>query len=294
MKILGKIVGLLIVVLVVLVLARNVVVKAAVENGVKIVTGMPLSMGKLDLNFQKSFIDIENLAVKNPSGFHDTSLVEIPKIFVAYGLRDILGGKVHLRELEFNMKQFTVVKNEKGELNLDRLKALQGTQKTPAQTTKPETKAPAKAMPIQIDTMRLKIGKVVYADYSGKNPSTKEFLINLDESFQNITDLNSVVRLIVLKAMMSSGIANLVNFDIGGLQGSLTGAFNSSTEFATQTAMKGLDALKTAAANPNAIADQAGGVLKGTSGAVQNTAKDVTSEVKNAASTLKSKLKLPF
>jgi len=294
MKILGKIVGLLIVVLVVLVLARNVVVKAAVENGVKIVTGMPLSMGKLDLNFQKSFIDIENLTVKNPSGFHDTSLVEIPKIFVAYGLRDILGGKVHLRELEFNMKQFTVVKNEKGELNLDRLKALQGTQKTPEQATKPETKTPAKAMPIQIDTMRLKIGKVVYADYSGKNPSTKEFLINLDESFQNITDLNSVVRLIVFKAMMSSGISNLVNFDIGGLQGSLTGAFNSSTEFATQAAMKGLDTLKTAAANPNAITDQAGGVLKGTSGAVQNTAKDVTSGVKNAASTLKNKLKLPF
>ena len=82
MKLLVKLVALVVVALVVLVLARNVVIKAAVENGVRIVTGMPLSMGKLDLNFQKSFVDIEDLVVKNPSGFHDTALVEIPKIFV--------------------------------------------------------------------------------------------------------------------------------------------------------------------------------------------------------------------
>lgn len=294
MKLLMKLVVFLIVVLVVLVLARNVVVKAAAENGVRVVTGMPLSLGKLDLNFQNSFVDLEDLVVKNPSGFHDTSLVEIPRIFMSYNLSDVLKGKVHLKNIEFDMKQFTVVKSEKGELNLDRLKALQGTQKTPASATKREPKAPAKSLPIQIDMMRLKIGKVVYVDYSGGQPSTKEFLIHLDQSFQNITDLRSVVRLIVLKAMMSSGMANLVNFDIGGLEGSLTGAFSTSTKFAAEAAAKSLDTLKTAAENPGAIAGQVGGVLQDTSGAVGSTAKTVTGGVKNAASSLKNKLKISF
>ena len=294
MKILGKLIVSLIVVFVVLLLARNVVVKAMVEHGVKIVTGMPLSMGKLDLNFQKSFVDLEGLVVKNPSEFHDTSLVEIPRIFVEYDLPDILKGKVHLKNLEFNMKQFTVVKNEKGELNLDRLKALQGTQKPSAPTPKQRPETPAKPMPIQIDMMRLKIGKVVYVDYSWGSPSTKEFLINLDQSFQNITDLNSVVRLIVLKAMMSSGISNLVNFDIGDLEGTLTGAFNTSTKLAAQAAAKSLNTLKTAAENPSTIADQAGGVFKGTTGTVENTAKEVTDGVKNTVRSLKNRLKLPF
>jgi len=261
---------------------------------VRLVTGMPLSMGKLDLNFQKSFVDLEDLVVKNPSGFHDTFLVEIPKIFVGYSFSDVLKGKVHLTGLEFNMKQFTVVKNEKGELNLDRLKALQGTQKPPAQTTQEKPKAPAKPVPIQIDMMRLKIGKVVFVDYSKGSPSTKEFLINLDQSYENITDLNSVVRLIVLKAMLSSGIANLVNFDLGGLEGTLTGAFNTSTKLAAQAAAKSLDALKTVTANPGAVADQTGAVLKGTTGAVGSAAKDAAGSVKSAASTLKNKLKLPF
>lgn len=287
MKLLIKWVMVLVVAVVVLVLARNVVVKAAVETGVRIVAGMPLSIGKLDLDFQKKFVDIENLVVRNPSGFHDTTLVEIPKIYVAYGLRALLKGKVHLKNLEFDMKQFTVVKNEKGELNLDRLRALQGTQKAPAKAKKEAPKTPAKAIPIQIDMMRLKIGKVVYVDYSSGKPSTKEFPINLDQSFQNITDLNSVVRLIVLKAMMSSGISNLVNFDMGGLQGTLKGAFNNSTKLATQAAAKSLDTLKTAAANPSGIADQAEGLLKGTPGAVENTAKEVAGSVKNAASSLK-------
>jgi uncharacterized protein involved in outer membrane biogenesis len=289
MKLLGKLVLLVVVALVVLVLARNVVVKAVAENGVKAVTGMPLNMGKLDLGLSNTLVDIENLVVKNPSGFHDTSLVDIPKILVDYNLSSILKGKVHLENLEFDMKHFTVVRNEKGELNLDRLKALQGAQKPSAPTTKPEPQAPAKPMPIQIDMMHLKIGKVVYIDYSGGQPFTKEFRINLDQSYQNITDLNSVVRLIVLKAMMSSGISNLVNFDLGGLEGTLTGAFNTSTKLAAQAAAKSLDALQNAAKDPSQIAGQAGDLLKGTTSVVGDTAKGLT----ETASSLKDKFN-PF
>jgi hypothetical protein len=270
-----------------LVFAHNSVAKAAMEIGVRAVTGMPLSMGKFDLNFSKSSVDIENLIVKNPSGFHDTSLLEIPKIFVAYDLSGFFKGEAHLKGLEFEMSQFTVVKNEKGALNLDRLRTLQGTQKPSAQRPGQGSKTPAKPIPIQIDMMRLKIGKVVYVDYASGNPAIREFRINFDQSFQNITDLNSVMRLIVLKAMMSSGISNLVNFDVQGLAGSLV---NDSTQLATWFAEKGFDTMKTAAENPSQI----GGMLQNAPGSVESAAKDVTSEVKSAASAIKNKFKIPF
>jgi hypothetical protein len=294
MKLLMKLVMVLAVVLVVLVLAHNVVIKAALEMGARVVAGMPLSIQKFDLDIAHTFVDIEGLLLKNPAGFHDTALVDIPKILVAYQRAAIFTGKIHLKDIEFDMKQFTVVKNEKGELNLDRLKALQGTQKAPARAAPQKPKTPAKSIPVQIDMMRLKIGKVVYVDYSGGRPSTKEFLINLDQSYENITDLNSVVRLIVLKAMMSSGIANLVNFDISGLEGTLTGAFNTSTQLAAQAAAKSLDILRTGAEHPDAIAGQVGNVLQNTSGVAKNTVTAVTGGVKNTASSLKNKLKLPF
>lgn len=294
MKMLLKLVMFLVVVLVVLVLARNVVIKAAMETGARVVAGMPLSIQKFDLDILNTAVDMEGLVLKNPSGFHDTVLLDIPKILVAYQRGAIFSGKVHVKNIEFDMAQFTVVKNEKGELNLDRLRALQGTQKASAPTTSQKPQAPAKPIPIQIDMMRLKIGKVVYVDYSSGSPSTKEYPINFDQSFQNITDLNSVVRLIVLKAMMSSGISNLVNFDLGDLEGTLTGTFSTSTKMAAEVAAKSLDTLKTAATNPSTLAGKAEGALKDTTGAVENTAKGVASGVKSAASSLKNKLKLSF
>ena len=270
MKLIGKLLMLFVIALVVLVLARNVVIKAAMVTGARVVAGMPLSIQRFDLNILNTSVDIEGLKLKNPSGFHDTELVNIPKILVAYERGAIFTGKVHLKQIEFDMEQFNVVKNEKGALNLDRLRALQGTQKPAAPTPQQKPKAPSKPIPIQIDTMRLKIGKVVYTDYSSGSPVTKEFRINLDQSFQNITDLNSVTRLIVMKAMMSSGISNLVNFDIGGLEGTLTGAFSNSTKIAAEAAAKSLDVLKT--------------------GDVGEAAKQLT----GAASSLKKKFKNPF
>ena len=287
MKLLGKLFMLLIVTVVVLVLARNIVIKAAAEAVVPAVTGLPLSIGKFDLDILNTSVDMEGLTLKNPSGFHDTELLDIPQILVAYERGAIFSGKIHLKNIKFDMKQFTVVKNEKGELNLDRLRALQGTQKPSSKTPSTAPTAPAKPIPVQIDMMHLKIGKVVYVDYSSGKPSTKEFRIDLDQSYENITDLNSVARLIVLKAMMSSGMSNLVNFDVAGLEGTLTGAFGTSTKMAAAAAAKSLDTLKNAAGNPSAIAGQAEGLFKGTPGAVENTAKGLTSGVTSAASSLK-------
>ena len=255
-----------------LVLARSLVVKTALEIALPRVTGLPLSLGKLDIGLKPSFVDIEALNLKSPSGFHDTSLVEIPKIRVDYELFGLLKGKAHLKNIEFDMKQFTVVKNEKGQLNLDRLRALQGTQEPSAQTLGAEPKAPAKAIPVQIDVMRLRIGKVVYVDYSSGSPVTKEFPINFNQSFQNITDLNSVVRLIVLKAMVSSGISNLVNFDIGGLEGSVRSLLNTGAGMAGQLAGKGFN------------------TLTENTGVVGKTAKGLT----GAVGGLKNKRKIPF
>jgi hypothetical protein len=287
MKLIMKLLTLVIVVLVVLVLARNGVVKAVAENGVRAVTGMPLSIGKLDISFSKTLLDIENLVVKNPAGFHDTSLVDIPKILVDFELGSFLRGKGHIENIEFGLDQFTVVKNEKGELNLDRLKALAGTQKPSAQKPQQEPTTPSKPMPMQIDVMRLKIGKVVYIDYSGGQPTTKEFKINLDQTFQNISDLQSVVRLIVLKAMLSSGLSNLVDFDIAGLQSAVTDSLNASAKMAAEAAQKGLDTLKNAVGDPSAIAGKTGDTLKSTTGAVTDTAKNVSGTVTSAASSLK-------
>ena len=282
-----------------LVLARNVIVKAAVENGVRAVTGMPMTIKKLDLGLTQPYFDIEGLVVKNPAGFHGTTLVEIPKIFVAYDLQSILKGKIHLTDLEFDLKQFSVVKNEKGRLNLDSLKALQG-QRSPQAAQKKAPTQTGKAPAIQIDNFRLKVGTAAYVDYSGGQPVTKDFNVGLDENYKNITDPNKLVTLIVVKVMMKTPLAMLSGFNLGGLEGSVSGILGSATDMAgqafalgmekvntTQVAAEGVAVLKGAAQGSGQLAGQAEGTLK-------ETASTVTGSVKGAASALKNKLKIPF
>ncbi|MBU9888792.1 MAG: AsmA family protein [Candidatus Omnitrophica bacterium] len=283
MKILGRLFFIFILFIVLLVLGRNVVLKTAVEKGVRAVTGMPLAIKKLDLGLTRPYFHIEELVIKNPAGFHDTVFVEIPKIFVAYDLPGILKGNIHLTDLEFDLKQFSVVKNEQGRLNLDTLKALQG-QKPAQQEKSPAPSKEGKAPEIQIDSFRLRVGKASYVDYSSGAPVTKEFNVGLDEKYANITDPNELVMLIVWKVMMKTPLAMLSNFNLGDLQGSVSGVLGSATDMAGQTFAMGLDKVNAASGQ---LADQAGDTLKG-------TADTVTDGAKEAVSSLKNKIKIPF
>jgi len=306
MKKMAGVLLLVVIALVALVLARNVIVKVAVENGVRAVTGFPMAIKKLDLGLTQPYFDIEELVVKNPAGFHKTILVEIPRIFVAYDLQSVLKGKIHLTDLEFDLKQFSVVKNEKGRLNLDSLKALK-TQRSPQASQKKAPVQTGKAPAILIDNFRLKIGMASYVDYSSGQPATKDFNVGLDENYKNITDPNKLVALIVVKVMMRTPLAMLSGFNLGGLENSVSGILGSATDMAgkafamgmekvnsTQVAAEGVAVLKSAAQGSGQLAGQAEGTLKETAGTLKDTAGTVTNGVKGAALTLKNRLKVPF
>ncbi len=279
MKLLKLLLILVLIVVVGLVLARNIAVKTAVEIAVPAFTGLPVTIEKLDVGLTKTYINIEGLVVKNPEGFHDTSLVEIPKILVDYDLSAVLKGKIHLENLEFDLKQFSVVKNEKGKINLDSLKPL----KRAEQPAKPASEQKGKMPPIQIDFFHLKVGKASYVDFSGGQAATQDFNVGLDEQYKDITDPNKLIALIVVKVMMRTPLAMLSGFNLGGLQGSVSGILGSATDMASQAAGKALDTFKAAASST--------GVAEST---VKEAAGTVTSGVKSTASSVKSKLKNLF
>ena len=127
----------------------------------------------------------------------------------------IFKGNIHLRDLRINLKEFVVVKNEKGDLNLNSLKVV----KAKNEGVKPEEKG-GKAPNVQIDNLRLQINKAIYKDYSASGgPSVKEFNVNIDERYENITNLYAVVSIIIVKALANTAIADLANFDVNSLKG---------------------------------------------------------------------------
>ncbi|MFH1645438.1 MAG: AsmA family protein [Candidatus Omnitrophota bacterium] len=215
MKIVSIILVFLLVVVTGLVLTKDMIVKGVVVKGVAMVTGLKLDVAKFKIGLMKSLVDIRELKLYNPPGFTDKVMFHIPEIFVDYDLGEALKGKVYLEDLRLNLKEFVVVKNADGQLNLNSLRVV----KTQKQKKAPAQKAQAKTPALQIDHLGLKVGKVIYKDYSrSPYPYVQEFDVNINEEHKNITDPQGLVSLIITKALLKTTISRLANFDLSGLQ----------------------------------------------------------------------------
>ena len=197
---------------------KNVIAQAALSGGVKAITGLTLQMRSLDVGILRTLIGVKGVRLFNPSGFPDRVMVEMPELYVDYDLPAFFKGKVHLEEVRLDLKELTVVKNEKGVLNLDSLKAVQAGKEKKTAFGQQKGKAPQ----VQIDRLHLKVGKVVYKDYSGGTPpQVNEFNVNIDEKYENISNPYVLGSLILSRALFKTTIARLANFDIKALEGQL-------------------------------------------------------------------------
>ncbi len=209
------------VIVVALFFGKNMIIKTSVTAGVRAMTGLKLSIRSMDIGIFKTLIGINELKLYNPSGFVDELMIDLPEVYVDYNLGAFMKGKAHLEEVRLNLKEFLIVKNADGQLNLDSLKVVEAAKEEEVieKGKKEKTKMPE----LQIDVLELRIDKVVYKDYSkGTPPKVKEYNVNINERYKNITNPKTFGRLIILKALKNTTIARLTNFDVGRLQGKVT------------------------------------------------------------------------
>ncbi len=232
MRFIRKVLFCLLILIVIIVLARNVVFKVGVEQGVQAITGLPLRMEKLDIGLTTTSMQIKGLRIYNPDGFPDKVMLDMPEIYVDYDLMPLLQKKVFLSEVRINLKEFMVVKNKEGAVNLDALKNLQTEKEPEVKKEKSKTSPPE----LKIDLLELKIGKVVSKDYSsGDEPSVQEFNINIDERFEDITNVNALVSIIVFKALANTSVGALLDIDLGAMKDAVTGTLSGAKDVAIGT-----------------------------------------------------------
>jgi len=280
-------------VLIALFFGKNMIIKTSVTAGVSAMTGLKLSIRSMNVGVFKSLIGINELQLHNPPGFGDELMIDLPEIYVDYDLGSFIAGKAHLEEVRLNLKEFMVVKNEAGELNLNSLKVVKETEGEEVETD--DGKKEKTEMPdIQIDLLELKIDRVIYKDYSkGTPPKEKVFNVNINERYENITDPKSFVRLIILKALKNTTIASLTNFDLGKLQKGIAGTVKKTAEKVLETPVKAIEIGKDAGGKARETAEKtvekAAEAGKDAGEKVKEAAKDT---VDKAADTIKKIL--PF
>ncbi|MCX5686318.1 MAG: hypothetical protein NTW09_02495 [Candidatus Omnitrophica bacterium] len=233
---------------------KDLAVKVSVENGVQFVTGLKLRINNFNAGIIRQVVNIGGLKLYNPKGFKDKVMLDMPRIYVDYDLPAIFKGVVHLKEIRLDMKELVVVKNEKGELNLNSLNVVKAG-KGGGQPSGKQGKAPA----IKIDNLHLKIGKAVYKDYSrGGAPDVREFSINIDEKYTNIDNPYALVGLIVVRALTNTSISGLANFDLKGLQSTVSDTLRAARETASRAASTAKESIRAV----GKTAEQLQGVFK--------------------------------
>jgi hypothetical protein len=174
-----------------------------------------------------------------------------------YDLFALLGGKLHVPLVVFDLKQVMLIKDKDGVLCVDKLKIIEESKKKAEEKEKPaeETKA-AKAMPMQLDLIRLNIGEVVLKDYSkGEPPLIKAYDAPLkDKEFKNVTNVPQLVTLVLFQAVSAAGLKSAAMYaattvlGVGFIPAGIAGViladddgikqFNASQSKVFQTALK--------------------------------------------------------
>ncbi|MDP8263339.1 MAG: AsmA family protein [Candidatus Ancaeobacter aquaticus] len=212
-----KLLLIVVVLVVVIFVAKDFLIKNAVKKGVNAMTGLTLDVEKINISLMGTSLGIKELKLFNPPQFKERLMMDMPEIYVDLYLEALLKKKIHVESIRLNLKEFIVVKNEKGELNLDSITAVKAVEE---KKDTPEDKKEAKMPDIRIDELVLKIGKVKYIDYSkGTPPKVVEVNVNIDERYEDIDDPYKLISLIVFKALVNTSIANLADFDLGPLKG---------------------------------------------------------------------------
>lgn len=195
-------------------LAKDQIIKSIVTVAISKVTGARTEIKSFSLGIVKQSVQIKGFRIYQPQGFPKGILLDIPIVRVDYDIASLLKGKVYLKKVELNINEMGVVRNAEGALNVDSLTAVQKAKEVPPQERTKE-QAPQKskqgsapAINLQIDELKLSVGKVVYSVYQKEGePAVQAFDVGIkDKIYKDIRSPEQLVVLLLSEPMKATTI----------------------------------------------------------------------------------------
>ncbi len=227
-RLIKKIFIVVIILIIVIVFGRNVIIKYGAPIGAKISAGLSLGIDDVNIGLTDSDMQLKGITLKNPKGFPKENMIDIPEVYVNYHLTDILKDKIHVEEIKLDLKEARGEKNAEGKIKVnERRPPKKDKPKEPGEPEEPKEEKKKKKKELQIDKLKLKIGKVVYKDYTVAPPKITNYEVNIDEEINNVNTA-SLVSYITGKAMMNTELAKIANINIDDFTGAATDALKKA------------------------------------------------------------------
>ena len=218
MSFIKKLLFIILVLIVLIVIGRNIIVKAVVPIAARSVEGIKMSLGKVNIGLTDVLIGIKGIEIKNPKGFPEGNMVEIKEIYIDPVVADVFKGTIHLVEVRFDLDNLVIIRNEDGDFNFKKLTKAKKIQDGEEDVESDDEKKESKKSKIQIDTLKLKLGTVIYKDYSvGSEPKIVTFNINLDDEYENITNPAMIGSIVFTKIMAQTSLSSLTGIDMSSI-----------------------------------------------------------------------------
>jgi hypothetical protein len=101
------------------VLFKDAIIRVFAERRIKQRTGLEVHIGEISLGLRSSSLLIRNFRIYNSKEFGGTVFLHVPEIYMAMDPEKTATGLLRFKELRFNLSELNVVRNRKGELNIE-------------------------------------------------------------------------------------------------------------------------------------------------------------------------------
>jgi uncharacterized protein involved in outer membrane biogenesis len=195
-------------------------------------SGFDATVERLVFNPLTGSVEIRGFVVTNPPTFPISDFLHLQEFRATAKVRTLFSDQPEFDQMFINVSKLTLVKRDDGTTNAQALQNnIKGTQKQ-ALVAKPSSKPS-----FLIRRLELKIDRLVIVDHSVRQPTTREFTLNLDQRYADVTSLEELFAPGVLKnlAPVAAAIGALIPGDLGRV---LTEAGSSSTELLKQAGRK--------------------------------------------------------
>lgn len=100
---------------------KDAILRTVTEYNVRRETGMEAKIGELRLGLTSTSLLMKDFKIINPKEFGGAPFFQVPEVYVELDAEKAAEGRLHFKELRFNLAEVNIVKNKDGKLNLDHI-----------------------------------------------------------------------------------------------------------------------------------------------------------------------------
>lgn len=187
---------------VVLLLARNAILRVYLEHQIRAQTGLDAEIGSFSVGLVEPTLTIRNFRLYNPPAFAGTPFLDIREIHAEYDPAALARHELHITLMRFNLGELDVVKNQAGQTNLFSLGLATPLKKTGGKAGRTFTQQTGLEF-TGIDVLNVSIGTAKYIDLANQRNNRTQIIGIQNCVLKNVkspADLGGLAAFIALRS----------------------------------------------------------------------------------------------